>query len=231
MFVLDDAGRVRALEARVGVRFGNAALPLAALTHRSYVMENVGAGADNQRLEFLGDALLGFVVGRMLYRDRPREPEGRLTALRAAVVNEASLAGLARAIELGPLLRLGVGAARTGSAERDGVLADAYEAVLGALLEDQGFEAAAAFVEARFSPLAAAADPAADNAPGTLQERLWRERRATPRYRDISGPVDDADPRFTVEVYAGDTLLAVGTARSRTKAKREAARAALAALG
>ena len=130
--------------------FRDPSLLLRALTHRSYINEHAGAGEDNERLEFLGDAVLDFLAGSYLYRRFPELDEGGLTRMRAALVNTEGLAALAQQIELGQHLRLGKGEDDSGGRRRATLLCDGFEAVLGAYFLDSGLEAVRAYVEPLF---------------------------------------------------------------------------------
>src|SRR3954469_17153805 len=143
------------LEAAFGVAFESALLRRA-LTHRSYAYENGGLPT-NERLEFLGDSVLGVVVADALYRAHPDLPEGQLAKLRASVVNTRALAGVARSLELGRWLRLGKGAEVTGGRGKASILADTMEALIGAVYLDRGLNAAAGMVRRLFDPLMLAA--------------------------------------------------------------------------
>src|SRR5215208_6651153 len=134
------------LSQRLGLTFSNLSLLTRALTHRSYVNENPSSPEDNERLEFLGDAVLDFIVGAWVYHRFPEMPEGDLTKMRSAIVRNDQLAAFARALQLGDALRLGRGEKATGGSRRDGLLGSTFEALIGALYLDQGLAAVEAFV-------------------------------------------------------------------------------------
>ncbi len=198
-----------------------------ALTHPSFAHE--GGGADNQRLEFLGDSVLGMVVSEMLAEQHPAADEGVLTRMRSQLVNADALAEFAAREELGGALRLGRGARASGEALRKNVLADAVEAIVASVYFAGGLEAArkvvAAVVAERLAAMAAGPgrDPKSE-----LQERVQAQGRATPRYELVErqGPVHKAT--FTVEVWVDDEALARGAGPSKKSAERAAAEAALA---
>lgn len=174
------------LSAALGYAFREPALLRQALTHRSQGPRN------NERLEYLGDGLLNFIVGAALYELRPRDEEGALSRLRASLVREESLARIARSLELGALLQLGESESKSGGARRDSILADALEAVIGAIYLDGGFEPARETCRRLFGPmLADLPDPESLKDPKTrLQEWLQGQGRPLPRYEvlDESGP-------------------------------------------
>jgi ribonuclease-3 len=216
-----------AVEAALGYAFRERALAETALCHASFSHEASGL-ASNERLEFLGDAVLGLVIAEDLFRRHPEWPEGQLTRARAALVNGATLARCARALGLGPLLRLGRTEQRSGGEGKDRILAGCFEALLGAVYLDGGLAAALAVarraLEAAGEPLEAVRDPKT-----AFQEWAHARFRRTPAYRlaHDSGVEDDAD-RFTIEVRIGDEAWGRGTGRSKRTAERHAAEAALA---
>ncbi len=215
--------------ARLGLPFRNLSLLTRALTHRSYINEHPEAVEDNERLEFLGDAILDFVVGDWLYHHMPEMPEGRLTSLRAALVRNTQLAEFARQLGLGRALRLGHGEAGSGGRERYNVLGSAFEALVGALYLDQGLEAVQSFVE----PLLTAGvklilQENRDRDPKSLfQEYMQARGIGTPTYQivDISGP--DHEREYTVQALVGDTVYGEGKGPSKQYASKAAARNAL----
>lgn len=214
------------LEARLDYRFRDAALLETALVHASLAGETDG-GRGNERLEFLGDAVIDLVAAQLLYRSHPSWDEGALTRARAALVNKASLAECARRLELGRFVQLGRTERRAGGTEKDTILADVFEAVVGALYLDGGLDPVAILARRVFGR-ALESGPTSD--PKTrFQEWAHSELRETPRYRTTgdSGTEDD-DRRFVVEVSAAGVLYGSGVGRSKQAAEREAARDALA---
>ncbi len=202
----------------------------AALVHTSYVNERPGRGLEsNERLEFLGDAVLGIVVAHRLYELRPESPEGELTVLRAWLVRQSTLARWARQSGLGPLLLLGRGEARGGGRDRPALLSRAFEAVIGAVFLDGSLEAAQAVllpfidreVRMGFSPQKVV------DAKSRLQQVTQARFESTPVYSlvDHSGP--GHAPVFVVEVKAGPEVSARGTGHSKRAAQQAAAHAAL----
>jgi ribonuclease-3 len=201
-----------------------------ALTHRSYAYENGGI-PHNERLEFLGDAVLGVVVTEYLYRTYPDLPEGRLAKLRAAVVNAQSLAEVARDLELGTELLLGRGEAATGGHDKPSILADSLEALFGAVLIAGGRDAADRLLRHLFDPLV---DHAATVGAGldwktSLQEICAELELGLPAYR-VSETGPDHDKRFTAIAVVGEQTFAPGEGRSKKQAEQRAAEAAFAAL-
>ncbi|HEY3341901.1 MAG TPA: ribonuclease III [Anaerolineae bacterium] len=213
--------------------FLNQELLKRALTHTSYANEHMTNGGtlmeDNERLEFLGDAILDFVAAKWLYHHFPDLDEGRLTSLRAALVRASTLAQFAESIQLSDYLLLGKGEAESGGRHRANILSDAFEALMGALYLDQGFDAVCAYFEQmieRVAPVVLSEN--LDRDPKSqLQE--WSQARltVTPRYKLASAEGPDHAKTFTVEVWLGDIMAAVGTGSSKQLAEQSAARTAL----
>ncbi|MXW94624.1 MAG: ribonuclease III [Acidimicrobiaceae bacterium] len=214
---------------RLGHRFGDAALLELALTHRSWCAEHSGSSS-NQRLEFLGDAVLGLVVAQRLYSRFGRWSEGDLAKTRAALVNSATLAEVGRSVGLGGLLRLGRGEAATGGRLKSSILADAVEAVIGAVYLDGGIDAADEVIGRLLGPRleAAASDPGHADFKTRLQELAARLGVDPPAY-DVTTTGPAHRTSFEAEVRAGG---AGGTGRGSTRkdAEQQAARMAYAAL-
>ncbi len=226
----DDADRNRKqLQAALQYKFRDENLLLCALTHKSYANETPGRIEDNQRLEFLGDAVLGCVAAEALMERLPEAPEGILTQRRAALVNEGSLAELAREIDLGAALRLGRGEELSNGRDRSSTLCDAVESVLGAIFLDSGFESARRVIRAL---IADRLDELVDgthlgDAKGALQEILQSENRAGPSYRLVGEEGPDHAKVFEVEVTVDGRTIAVGRGRSKKEAEKDAAARAL----
>ncbi len=217
------------LEERLDYEFDDIELLRRALTHRSYLSEHDEVDEDNQRLEFLGDAVLGLSVADVLFRRDREVDEGVLSKRLARLVRRSALARVARGIGLGEFLRLGKGEVLSGGRERESVLADAYEALLAAIYLDGGFEAAHRLVgdlqEALIEEAVEAPEPT--DYKSRLQERTQREDNIQPAYEivDESGPAHDKT--FVAEVrIAGDTR-GVGRGRSKQRAEQRAASEAL----
>jgi ribonuclease-3 len=218
-----------AAEARLGVRFAEPALLLEALTHRSFLNEQTGTPTpSNERLEFLGDSALGFLVARYVFEHYPELTEGELTGRRAALIRASTLARWARSLDLASLVRLGQGEVAAGQV-RDNLLADAFEAVLAAIVLDQGLAAGDRFLRPLLDGDAdrgSAAD-AHLNPKGRLQELVQEREHRTPVYRTVGVEGPDHDSVFTVEVVVGDRALGRGAGRSKQAAQQAAARDAL----
>ena len=194
-----------------------------ALTHRSFAYENGGLPT-NERLEFLGDSVLGLVVTDTLFRGHPELPEGQLAKLRAAVVNMRALADVGRNLAIGEYVRLGRGEESTGGRDKSSILADTLEAVLGAVYIDQGLEAAARLVHRLFDPLI---DQAATLGAGldwktSLQELTATAALGVPEYV-VSETGPDHEKTFTAVVLVGGESYGEGSGRSKKEAEQEAA--------
>ncbi len=217
-----------ALETKIGYTFSSYALCETALTHSSYYNENRFASREhNERLEFLGDSVLGFLAAEHLYGEHPKKTEGELTRMRAALVCESSLARAARDIGLSEALLLGKGEDNGGGRQRASLLADAMEALLAAIFLDGGMEAARRFA---LQFLLTDATPEQKDYKTSLQEVLQREPVRAYSYHllDASGP--DHAKVFTVEVLLGNTPIGRGVGSSKKEAEQLAAMAALAHL-
>jgi ribonuclease III len=206
------------------------ALLVRALTHRSYAYEHGGL-PNNERLEFLGDAVLGLVVTDTLYRTHPDLPEGQLAKLRAAVVNMRALADVARTIDLGAYVFLGRGEEATGGRDKASILADTMEAVIGTIHVSSGIEAAGRFVHHLFDPLmtASATMGAGLDWKTSLQELAASGGLGSPEYVvQESGP--DHEKQFVAGAVVADEVLGHGTGRSKKEAEQRAAEQAWATL-
>ncbi len=215
------------LERRLGHKFGNPELARQALTHRSF------GAPHNERLEFLGDSLLNCAVATLLYERFPQLPEGDLSRLRAALVNQASLSEVAVQMGLGDRLRLGEGELKSGGFRRPSILADSLEALLGAVFLDAGFEATRGAVAHLFAgKLENAGNKPVDKDPKTaLQEHLQGRGLALPRYAVQKTEGEAHDQTFTVECRVDDLgLVASGRGASRRAAEQAAAEGVLAQL-
>jgi ribonuclease-3 len=223
----EDRPSYSQIESVLGYEFRGADLLETALTHRSYVNEHPREGLEsNERLEFLGDAVLGLAVSHMLMEAHPGEPEGVLSRWRAALVNERSLARKARRMHLGAHLKLGRGELRTRGSEKDSLLADAYEALLGAVYLDGGFEKALQVVRAQFhrdvkEPPWCSLN---EDFKTRLQEHTQLVLRVTPRYVLVGEEGPEHEKRFHVRVEAGSDLCGFGTGRNKKEAEQQAAK-------
>jgi len=221
-----------ALQQTLDYRFTDLGLLGSALCHRSFANENPGLSlVDNERLEFLGDAVLDLVIAEYLVRDYAGEREGELTRVRAEVVAEPSLAAIARELLLGECLLLGRGELRSGGRAKASLLADALEALFGAVFVEAGYQRAADVILPLFEPLVQRAfDHAGSDFKTRLQEHLQAHKSPLPTYRlvDESGP--DHQPNYQVEVAVAGKVWGAGCGRTKKKAEQAAARAALAEL-
>ena len=219
---------MKQLEEKLGYKFKNRALLLNALTHSSYANENREEGVpSNERLEFLGDSVLGFTAAKHLYAVEPSLPEGKMTRLRAELVCEHSLYGVARELDLGAYLRMGHGEEKNGGRQRASILADATEAVIAAIFLDGGIEAAASFVERMvLSPEAVKAHHASDYKT-ELQELVQRKPDQQLKYTDAGESGPDHDKVFLSEVSLNGELIGRGSGRTKKEAEQAAACRAL----
>ena len=223
----DALGGLAELEKGLGHKFANAELARQAVTHRSF------GAPHNERLEFLGDSLLNCAVATLLYERFPQLPEGDLSRLRAALVNQASLSEVATKLGLGDRLRLGEGELKSGGFRRPSILADALEALLGAVYLDAGFEAVRAAVERLMGERLESRDKLpVDKDPKTaLQEHLQGRKLALPRYSVQRTEGEAHDQTFTVECRVDDLgIAAEGRGASRRAAEQAAAEGVLAQL-
>jgi len=217
------------LERRLGHRFRDRDLLETALTHRSFAHER-GGGEHYERLEFLGDAVLGLVAAERLYRLHPDDPEGELSKRKAFLVSREVLAGRARELGLGEALRLGVGEERTGGREKTSLLADAMEALIGAVYLDGGLAAAREVVEALLAAGAARQAHGARDPKTRLQEVAQGRGWGLPVYRVLDATGPDHAKRFRVECRLRGEAVGTGEGRSKKAAEQAAAAAALETL-
>jgi ribonuclease-3 len=218
------------LEKKLGVKFGKPQLLRQALVHRSYLNEMPDSGLEsNERLEFLGDAVLGLVVASRLYDDYPQHPEGLLTEMRVALVRRETLARVAKSLALGDYLFLGKGEETAGGRGRPSNLSAVYEAVVGAVFVDGGMQKAKKFIinslTAEFRELTKGRVLA--NPKSQLQELLQARFQKAPVYKVLRDEGPDHSKVFTVEVWGGRKPLGIGQGKSKQQAEKEAARAAL----
>lgn len=221
-------------EEKIGVGFKSKSLLETAFTHRSYLNENRRPGAEhNERLEFLGDAVLELVVTEFLFAKYPEKPEGELTAFRAALVNTQSIADAAVKLGMNDFMLLSRGEAKDTGRARNIILANAFEAVIGAIYLDQGYDAARAFIDAQLF----------HKTDDVVAKRLWQDAKSrfqelaqdkvsvTPTYELTSQSGPDHDKTFVVAAYLGREKVALGEGRSKQEAEQAAAEKALAAKG
>lgn len=220
-----------ALEDRLGYQFRQVSHLESALTHKSYVNENPSFGrTDNERLEFLGDAVLDLAVSHLLMETHPTQTEGQLSKSRAAIVNETTLAEVARELALGAWLFLGKGEEQSGGRHKASVLANAAEALAAAVYLDGGYDAALACLRRLFEVrVKQARPPGSTDYKTRLQEEAARRRRAI-RYEVVSESGPDHDKTFQVEVAVGNEVVAIGEGKSKKEAEQRAAESALGQL-
>lgn len=223
---MDD---VKAHAAQLGLTFNDYALLEEALTHRSYLNEHKDARAHNERLEFLGDAVLELAVTHFLYIKYPTKPEGDLTAFRAALVNTVSLAESAELIGLNDMILLSKGERRDTGRARQIILANAFEAVLGAIYLDQGYDAAEAFIGKHLYGKIddVVRTRAWQDAKSKFQELAQDKKGTTPAYKTLAEVGPDHDKLFTVGVFVGTEKIAEGEGKSKQEAEQAAAQAAI----
>ncbi|MCC0178949.1 ribonuclease III [Waterburya agarophytonicola K14] len=228
--------------------FKNPALFELALTHRSYANENTSIASDNERLEFLGDAVLGFVIAEMLYTIYPSINEAQLTHLRSRLVDEKQLGRLGKELGLGALMRLGKGAAKDGGRDNPSLLNDTFEATLGAYFLDAGIESVRQYILEIFQPLAEAlvndslgfdsndgqkiAQPQATfiDSKNRFQQWALANHQAKPEYEIIAESGCDRNKQFTARVSVLGKVYGIGTDRRKKEAEKRAAEAAMAKI-
>lgn len=214
------------LEQKIGYRFVDRGLLTTALTHASAVVER--AGESNDCMELIGDAVIDLAVAYMLYSYHPEKDEGWLTQMRARFVNEESLAAKARAIGLGDFIILGRGEQKRAGQEKPSILAGAYEALIGAVFIDGGYEACRQLIAHHFESLQTVDDDSGPkNYKSLLQERMQKEGKGLPRYEvtEVVGP--DHERVYCVSVFIDDTAWGNGCGKNKKEAQQEAARNAL----
>ncbi len=218
----------------IGVTFNNLGLLAEALTHRSYLNEHrEHAGSHNERLEFLGDAVLELAATDFLFKKFPAKPEGELTAFRSALVNTVSLAQSAQLIGANDYLLLSKGESRDTGRARDVILADAFEAIIGAIYLDQGFAAAEKFIAHNLYGKIddVIAKRSYQDAKSRFQEAAQEHQGITPNYETLAEAGPDHDKHFTVGVFIGKEEIARGEGQSKQEAEQSAAHAGLLARG
>jgi len=229
--LIDPREAIDRLRNDLGHVFATPSLLVDGLTHRSYVNEAGGPDkvTDNERMEFLGDAVVSLVVATELMRRYPDAREGALSRLRASLVDEAALSKLARELRMGEALLLGKGEDHSGGRQRTSILADAFEAMMAAVYLDGGLDAASKVLLPQLTFPDPADIPRGD--PKTaLQERLQADRRVTPSYRVVSEEGPDHQKTFVVEVLADGSVIGQAAGRTKKEAERIAAAGALATM-
>jgi len=219
-------------QAQLGYTFNAPLLLRQALTHASYVHEEVlKSGESNERLEFLGDAVLELCVSDLLYHQFPMQPEGKLTRRRAGLVCEPTLAGIARGLGVGEVILMGHGADQTGGRELDSILSDAMEALFGAIYLDGGLKAARAVIFRLFEPLVKKVISPPKDYKSVLQELLQKNSRETARYMITGDSGPSHNKEFTAEVSHMGKVIGAGRGHSKKDAQQNAALVALKKMG
>lgn len=221
---------IKGLQQKLGYAFNDESLLMRALSHSSYVNENHSAGDSNERLEFLGDSVLGFITAENFYNNYKKLPEGELTKLRAATVCEKSLAGFAQQLDLGSYLLLGKGENITGGRNRPSIQADAFEAIIAAIYLDGGMEEARKFV-LKYIEEAIRQHQSFKDYKTMLQEVVQRNPGELVEYVLVGESGPDHDKRFAVEVHLNSNVIGKGIGKSKKRAEQEAAREALELMG
>ncbi|WP_374080330.1 ribonuclease III [Bdellovibrio bacteriovorus] len=218
------------LEQRLGYQFKNKALLERALTHKSFANELKSPTEHNEKLEFLGDAVLDLVVGEFLYEKFPNDTEGGLSKKRASIVNEEVLSELALDMELNKLMHLGKGETLTGGAQKPRLIASSFEAIVGALYLDGGFEVTKYFIRREFTTLTARVCGSEDfekDYKTRLQELVQKSLKETPKYEVLAEEGPPHDREFLVCVKVKEDVWAQGRGRSKKNAEQSAAKNAL----
>ncbi len=221
---------IAAFEAQIGLMFRDKTLLQRALTHRSYLNEFPDFPlSDNERLEFLGDAVLGFVIAAFLYHRFPEQPEGYLTNMRAALVRRDTLAHFARQLNIGQFMLMGHGEAESGGRQRPATLCAAFEALIGAVYLDDGLARVDDLLLPLIIPFLSQLQQQADykDAKSRLQERVQSTRQVTPHYQTVSTAGPDHLKEFTVQVFLSDEMYGQGRGNSKRQAEQLAAIQAL----
>lgn len=223
--------QIKSLEKNLNYKFKNPKLLIKALTHSSYANENkMLITESNERLEFLGDSILSLIVSQYLYKKYPDYPEGELTKIRASVVCESSLAFAGRKIELGKYLLLGKGEESTGGRERESILADACEAVTGALYRDSDFETTNKLLLEKFEEDIVYAVAKGDlfiDYKTDLQEKFQRKNKAKIEYKILKEVGPDHNKIFHIDVYLNGKVVGTGSGKNKKEAEQMAAKEAL----
>ena len=230
MISQDDKKQLKLLEKKLGYSFKHKDLLKRALTHKSYTNElKLPPSQHNERTEFLGDAVLELAISHLLMEKFKEHPEGELSKLRAAIVNEAQLADLARSIRLGDFLYLGKGEEQTGGRDKPSLLSDVYEAVLGAIYLDRGFQKAFQLVAKHFVEIIkkVGEEGFAKDYKTRLQEEVQSRFRSIPRYKMVKAVGPDHNKIFEINLYIQEELYGVGEGPSKKSAEQDAARQAL----
>ena len=215
-------------ERHTGIRFREQEFLNQAFTHRSFANELGETGENNERLEFLGDSVLGLVVSHSLYETLPDQPEGELARIKSFVVSEASLSEIARGLRVDNYILIGKGEEYSGGRSKKAILADCLEAIIGAYYLDSGFQAAERFVHQMLIPEInkVLENRHAKDYKTLLQEHVQKRMKTYPRYKVVQKTGPDHDKTFWIEVHIGDRSFAAGKGKNKKEAEQEAARIA-----
>ncbi len=226
-----DVESASSLNKRLGLSFSNLSLLTRAFTHRSYINEHPEAVEDNERLEFLGDAVLDFIVGEWAYHRFPEMKEGDLTRIRSSLVRNERLAEFARRLDLGQALRLGRGEKSSGGHHRESLLGSAFEALIGALYLDSGLDRVIHFMQPLLEWMSPTILDELHDPKSELQELTQAQKLGMPQYHVVHTSGPDHARVYEVEVKIADEIKGTGTGSSKSSAERAAARDALDRIG
>lgn len=220
------------VQQKIGLEFNNEQLLETALTHRSFLNENKNSKVSNERLEFLGDSVLGVLVSTELYNLFPNHPEGKLTMLRSLLVKTKTLAEISKSLDLGNFLQMSKGEEKSGGRNNPSLLADTFEALLGAVYLDQGIEPAREFIKTHLFPLIPEIQKSSTltDSKSALQEITQEKFKTSPTYKVLAESGPDHDKTFSVGAFMNEQQLAVGHGKSKQEAEQEAANLALQTL-
>jgi len=229
MKIIKTKKMIKDLEKTLGIQFKDNSLLKRALTHRSYLNENRDVEKNNERLEFLGDAVLELIVSDHLYSNYPNRPEGELTSFRSAIVRTESLADASRELEYGKYLRMSKGEEETGGRDKDYILANTFEAVLGAIYLDQGYEQCKKLVDKiLISKIKNIVERRLDiDSKTKIQEIAQAKYKETPTYEVLKEYGPDHNKKFVVGVKLGNKIIGKGKGESKQKAEEAAAQKGL----
>lgn len=225
----DRTADLISLENDLHIKFNDINLLKSALVHRSFINENPRVKHSNERLEFLGDSVLSLLVSTELYNRFPTYPEGKLTSIRSLLVKARTLAQIGQEIGLGQHLLMSKGEERSGGRKNMSLLADTFEATLGALYLDQGLDSVRSFLQKFLFPLIPQVEQKEDllDYKSTLQEIIQEKNKISPVYKVLSELGPDHDKTFKIGVYIGNQLLALGQGKSKQEGQQQAAKVAL----
>lgn len=231
---MDGNGKeLKLLEQQIQIQFSNKFLLQKSMTHKSFANENRSENIkDNERLEFLGDAVLDLVISEYIFRQHPEFPEGELAKMRAVVVSAPTLARTSKGLNLGQYLRLGKGEELTGGRERDSILADTFEALVGAIYLDQGLEVVRSFILGHLKQeiLLVERGEHLQDYKTLLQEEIQKRSNTRPIYRVIDETGPDHNKQFTIQVEYKNRVIGIGSGQSKKEAQQRAAKDAIAKI-